>query len=167
MTQKNSLPSLDILFDSPLWAKSRLSARQLTRLVLDVTWDSIPRRPKGVCPALTVILTNDSKIRTLNREYRGKDKPTNVLSFPMFDSMGEIPAGAGDIPLGDIFISFETIRQEAKEQGKSLNNHYTHMLIHGFLHLLGYDHMSESEAKSMESLEIRILKKFSIANPYL
>lgn len=167
MTQKNSPLSIDVLFDSPLWGKSRLSARQLTHHVLNITWDSIPRRPKGICPALTVTLTDDSNIRILNRDYREKDKPTNVLSFPMFEKLSDIPTGAGEIPLGDIFIAFETIRQEALDQGKNLADHYTHMLIHGFLHLLGYDHMTESDANTMESLEIRILKKFSIANPYL
>lgn len=159
--------SIDILFDSPYWAKSRLSARKRIHDVLSVTWKSIPGRPKGITPEVTVTLTDDANIRTYNRDYRNKDKATNVLSFPMFSSLEEIPDGAGSVPIGDIIIAFETIRKEALEQNKSLADHFSHMLIHGFLHLLGHDHMTESEANIMESLEIRILKKFSIANPYV
>ncbi len=159
--------SIDVLFDTPQWAKSRISARKRIQDVLNVTWDSIPKRPRGVCPELTVTLTNDKKIRVLNRDYRQKDKATNVLSFPMFETLSDIPAHAGEVPIGDIIIAFETMKREADEQSKTLENHFTHMLIHGFLHLLGYDHMTDSEANTMESLEIRILKKFSIKNPYV
>lgn len=159
--------SIDILFNSPDWAKSRISARKRIHDVLTVTWDSIPKRPKGITPELTVTLTDDKRIRILNRDYRQKDKATNVLSFPMFDTLDEIPAHAGNLPIGDIIIAFETIEREAIEQNKTLSDHFTHMLIHGFLHLLGYDHMTDSEAKDMESLEIRLLKKFSIGNPYV
>lgn len=167
MTRIVKTLAIDTLFDSPLWAKSRLSARKRIQDVLSVTWESVPKRPKGILPELTVTLTDDAAIQILNRDYRDKDKATNVLSFPMWNSMAEIPNGSGDIPLGDIIIAFETIQREAIEQGKSLADHFTHMLIHGFLHLLGYDHMTESEAKTMESLEIRVLKKFSIGNPYV
>lgn len=127
----------------------------------------IPKRPKGISPELTVTLSHDSKIKILNKHYRAKDKPTNVLSFPMFDDISEIPANAGQVPIGDIIIAFETIKREAIEQNKTLPDHFTHMLIHGFLHLLGYDHMNDKDAKSMESLEIKILKKLGINNPYL
>jgi probable rRNA maturation factor len=167
MTRCNKLLSIDILFESPLWAKSKLSARNRVNDVLSVTWDNLPKRPKGVIPECTVTLSNDSKIRLLNKNYRSKDKPTNVLSFPMFNHMDEIPSHAGAVPIGDIIIAFETIKAEAIEQNKLLSDHFTHMLIHGFLHLLGYDHMNDKEAKSMESLEIKILKKLGIDNPYL
>lgn len=165
-TNKDTL-SIDILFDSPEWAKSKLSARKRIGDVLNLTWGMVPKRPKGIEPELTVTLTNDADIKVLNRDYREKDKPTNVLSFPMWDKMSEIPNGAGAIPLGDIIIAFETIKREAIEQEKTLADHFTHMLIHGFLHLLGYDHMNEKDAKAMESLEIKILKELSISNPYL
>lgn len=161
------LLSIDVIFDSPEWAKSKLSARRRVTSVLDLTWGMVPRKPKNIEPELTVTLTNDKAIKVLNRDYRQKDKPTNVLSFPMWNNMAEIPNGAGTIPLGDIIIAFETIKREAIEQEKTLSDHFTHMLIHGFLHLLGHDHMNETEAAAMESLEIRILKKLSISNPYI
>ncbi len=166
-TNKTAPLLIDLIFDAPEWAKSKLSARKRVREVLDLTWDMVPKRPKGVEPELTVTLTNDQSIKVLNRDYREKDKPTNVLSFPMWDNMAEIPNNAGAIPLGDIIIAFETIKREAIEQEKTLADHFTHMLIHGFLHLLGYDHMNEADATAMESLEIRVLKKLSISNPYV
>jgi len=166
-TNNNNALSIDILFDAPEWAKSKLSARKRIKDVLELTWDNVPKRPKNVHPELTVTLTNDADIKILNRDYRAKDKPTNVLSFPMWDNMSEIPNGAGEIPLGDIIIAFETIAREAVEQEKSLANHFTHMLIHGFLHLLGYDHIIDKDAEKMEALEIKILKKLGIDNPYL
>ena len=159
--------SIDIIFESPHWSKSKLSARKRINDVLTLTWDMIPNRPKGISPELTVTLSHDSKIQILNKHYREKNKPTNVLSFPMFDDISEIPANAGQVPIGDIIIAFETIKREAIEQNKTLPDHFTHMLIHGFLHLLGYDHMNDKDAKSMESLEIKILKKLGINNPYL
>lgn len=166
-TNKTDPLFIDLIFDSPEWAKSKLSARKRVRDVLDLTWSMVPKRPKGIEPELTVTLTNDKSIKILNRDYREKDKPTNVLSFPMWDNMSEIPNGAGAIPLGDIIIAFETIKQESIDQEKTLADHFTHMLIHGFLHLLGYDHMNETDATSMESLEIKILKKLLISNPYV
>ena len=167
-TQRNKSDiAVDVLFDCPDWAKSRISARKRIHDVLNMTWNSIPKRPKGIIPELTVTLTDDKSIRLLNRDYRQKDKATNVLSFPMFETLEDIPSHAGDIPIGDIIIAFETMKREAIEQNKTLPDHFTHMLIHGFLHLLGYDHMNEAEAKHMESLEIRLLKKFSIGNPYV
>ena len=166
-TNKTDPILIDLIFDTPEWAKSKLSARKRVREVIDLTWSMVPKRPKGIKPELTVTLTNDKSIKILNRDYREKDKPTNVLSFPMWNNMAEIPNGAGEIPLGDIIIAFETIKREAIEQEKTLADHFTHMLIHGFLHLLGYDHIKEGDAELMESLEIKILKKLSISNPYV
>ena len=105
---------------------------------------------------VSIVLTNDTHIRTLNRDYRGKDKPTNVLSFPQDE-----PA-----LLGDIIIALETIQREAEEQRKSFDNHFTHMLVHGCLHLMGFDHITDNEAKEMETLEVQILKQLNIKNPY-
>lgn len=106
---------------------------------------------------LSLALVNDADIQALNRDYRHKDKPTNVLSFP-----DEGPAPL----LGDIVLAFETVKREAAEKSISLENHTAHLIIHGFLHLQGYDHETEDEAAEMESLEITALAALNIDNPY-
>jgi len=105
-------------------------------------------------------------IQVLNREYRDKDAPTNVLTFASLDSNDPIPVNA-PYPLGDVILAFQTIDREAREQGKFFKDHFLHMVVHGTLHLLGYDHITEDEANIMESLEIRILEKMNIQNPYM
>lgn len=109
---------------------------------------------------LTLVLSNDAEVRELNHQYRQKDKPTNVLSFPDGTPHGRL------ISLGDIILAYETIAREAAEQGKKLSHHAQHLVVHGVLHLLGYDHEIETEADAMERREIRILSSLSIANPY-
>lgn len=117
---------------------------------------------------ISFLLTDDAGIRDLNMQYREKDKPTNVLSFPQ----NEMAAGDYDeyeseeVVLGDIICALETIEKEAKEQDKSLYHHFCHMIVHGLLHLQGYDHGTEREAEEMEALETEILADFSIPDPY-
>ncbi len=112
---------------------------------------------------ITVRIVEADESQELNHNYRGKDKQTNVLSFPF-----ENPPGLAEpLPiLGDLVICAAVVKQEAAEQSKPLLAHWAHMVIHGSLHLLGYDHIKESEAQQMESLEIEILKQLSISNPY-
>jgi probable rRNA maturation factor len=105
----------------------------------------------------SLLLTNDTHIQQLNKDFRGQDNPTNVLSFP--DDTGNY--------LGDIAIALETIVREAKEQEKDFYHHFIHMLIHGLLHLQGYDHETDIEAEEMEALEIKILADMGIENPYI
>ncbi len=104
---------------------------------------------------LSIAFVDDARIQELNRQFRNKDKPTNVLSFPMDGMM-----------LGDIVLSSETIEREATTQGKMFEHHLTHLIIHGFLHLLGYDHMNEDSASEMEAIEIKALAQMGIDNPY-
>ncbi len=129
----------------------------------DPAWKDIAELHDIMTSALTdehlsILLTNDKNIQQLNKDFRDKDKPTNVLSFPADDD--------GDY-MGDIAVAFETIQREAVEQDKSFNHHFIHMLIHGILHLDGYDHETNEDAEEMEALEIKILADMGIKNPYI
>lgn len=126
--------------------------------------------------ALCVMGCDDARIAELNSEFRAKGKPTNVLSFPAWnrsaDAPGQVPelpeAGDADDPeaLGDIAISYDTCAAEAAGQGKALPNHVTHLVVHGILHLLGYDHIEDADAALMEGLEARILASLGVDDPY-
>ncbi|MGJ5095144.1 rRNA maturation RNase YbeY [Bradyrhizobium oligotrophicum] len=115
---------------------------------------------------IAVMLTDDDGIRTLNSNWRGIDKPTNVLSFPALQPTG--PRGDDDAPrmLGDIAIAYETLRREADEEQKPFDHHLSHLTVHGFLHLIGYDHETDDEAEEMEALEREILAHLGIPDPY-
>ncbi|QIZ75961.1 rRNA maturation RNase YbeY [Ferrimonas lipolytica] len=110
---------------------------------------------------LTIRITDSAESQQLNSDYRGKDKPTNVLSFPF-----EAPPGIELPLLGDLVICAEVVAREAQEQQKALHDHWAHMVIHGCLHLCGYDHIDDDEAEEMESLERDLLAKIAIADPY-
>ena len=112
-------------------------------------------------PELTIRLTDEEESQALNSEYRGKDKPTNVLSFPF-----EIPPGVPLELLGDLIICIGVVEQEAREQAKTTEAHWAHMVIHGCLHLLGYDHIKDDEAEEMEALERDLLASLGYPDPY-
>lgn len=117
----------------------------------------------------SLLFTSDAEVQVLNREWRGKDKPTNVLSFPMFDraSLLALPAEGPPELLGDISLAHETCAREAAEKGVALQAHAAHLIVHGLLHLAGYDHeTSPAEAEAMEALEIKTLALLGIADPY-
>jgi probable rRNA maturation factor len=115
---------------------------------------------------LAVMLTDDAGIRTLNSNWRGIDKPTNVLSFPALQPTG--PGGPDEAPrmLGDIAIAYETTRKEADDEQKPFDHHLSHLAVHGFLHLMGYDHETDDDAEAMEGLEQEILAQLGIPDPY-
>ena len=115
---------------------------------------------------LAVMLTDDAGIRTLNSNWRGIDKPTNVLSFPALPPTGA--GGPDDAPrmLGDIAIAYETTRREADDEQKPFDHHLSHLAVHGFLHLIGYDHETDNDAEAMETLEAEILAQLGIPDPY-
>lgn len=110
---------------------------------------------------VTVVLTDDAEQHELNKQWRGFDKSTNVLSFPQLEPFTPVVGLVGDITLAR-----ETVEAEAAEMGITLEAHFTHLVVHGFLHLLGYDHIEEADAVKMESLETKILARLGIADPY-
>jgi probable rRNA maturation factor len=145
----------DIVVEAGSWPGPRRLKAHVAR-ALEAACRKV-RPPAGA--ELAVTFTDDAHIRVLNRQFRRKDRPTNVLSFP---------AGpAGSALLGDIVIAEETVAREAKEQGISRNDHLIHLIVHGFLHLLGHDHEVEAEAIAMERLETAILCSIGIADPYM
>jgi len=107
------------------------------------------------------VLSDDAEQRQLNKQWRGIDKSTNVLSFPQLAPFAPVVG-----LVGDIILARETLEREAAEMGIAFQAHFTHLVVHGFLHLLGYDHVEDSEAERMESLETRILATLGIADPY-
>lgn len=130
----------------------------------------------------TLLLTDDTSLRRLNRTFRNKDRPTNVLSFPQFEpkalksvirkrNAGKGRPGsetdANPLYLGDIAMAWQTVRTEAARDGKTAIDHATHLMIHGLLHLYGYDHILAAEAERMEALETAIMKDLGLRNPYL
>ena len=119
----------------------------------------------GVPLILGVILTDDAEQRELNRSSRGIDAPTNVLACALSDPASSAPSGLPML-LGDVVLAFETVAREATEQRKNLGDHMAHLVVHGVLHLLGFDHLNEAEAEAMEALEVEILKILGVPDPY-
>jgi probable rRNA maturation factor len=149
---------LDIVVSSPLWKSVRGLRPTLRRAVA-----AAAAQVRLGEAELAIVLTDDAAIRTLNRRWRKRDRPTNVLSFPAPSA----PSGAaGRSLVGDVVIAYETTAREAAAQGKPLKNHVSHLAVHGFLHLLGHDHESEEEAQEMEGLERAILSTLGIPDPF-
>jgi probable rRNA maturation factor len=117
---------------------------------------------------LSVRLTSDDQVRTLNAHWRGKHKPTNVLSFPMAEAyeLNDESFAAKELLLGDIVVAHGVCEREAADKGVSIDLHAAHLIVHGTLHLLGYDHESDTDATDMEAREVRALERLGIANPY-
>ncbi len=145
---------IDVNIQDPSWSEDLDDPDSVIRDAISAIWPLMDEPKIG---ELSLALINDADIQTLNREYRGKDKPTNVLSFPSI--------GPGAI-LGDIVLARETIAREATQSSKTFTHHMTHLVIHGFLHLQGYDHDTDDQAEIMEGLEIRALAALDIDNPY-
>lgn len=172
MTAPMSEPLVDTLIEEPRWEEIDLPAlaEHAARAVL---------ADQGLAPAdfeISLLACDDARIAVLNADFRGKAQPTNVLSWPAAD-LAAATDGAAPAPpkafapglaegLGDIAIAYETCAREALEQGKPLATHVTHLLVHGVLHLLGYDHIRDADACLMEEIEVRILARMGIVNPY-
>lgn len=153
--------AIDIAIDSDGWAPED-ELRGLVGNAVAAAAAELGRKLPEECE-LSLRFTDDAAMRVLNRHWRGKDSPTNVLSFPAYPLVGRDP-----VPplLGDIAIAYETVEREAGLEGKPFDHHLTHLVVHGFLHLAGYDHVDEREAEVMEALERRILSRLAIPDPY-
>ena len=149
--------TVDVVVNSTLWQAAPQAEKIVGRAIAEAA--AAVSRATG---ELAIMLTDDSAIRTLNREWRKKDAATNVLSFPM----PAPPVGGAAMLLGDIVIAYETTAREAETENKPFGDHLAHLAVHGFLHLVGYDHEIDQEADAMESLEAEILSRLGVPNPY-
>jgi probable rRNA maturation factor len=178
-TTGSTTGNLDISFslEAGDWEAAVADVEQLVEAAARAAFEAA-ERPEILdnAPAeMSLVLADDALVQTLNRDYRDKDKPTNVLSFALLDGSDDSDDDTDDvlareegmpILIGDVILAFETVQREAREQGKSIENHLTHLVIHGVLHLLGYDHQSDPDADRMERLETSILARMGIADPY-
>jgi len=157
-TRRASVPSTDIQVQSPLWEAQPLAVQTVR--------DAIAAAAAALSTAdgeVSILLTNDSAIRSLNRDWRGIDKPTNVLSFPT----AKTKASAGTKVLGDIVIAYETLKRDCDDENRVFLHHLAHLSVHGFLHLIGYDHQTDADAEAMEGLESKIMTRMKMPDPHL
>jgi len=160
---------IDVAVSCGGWAQEISGAENLCRRVACAALEGSGHDFGGRDVEISLMLADDALIRGLNQEYRNQDKVTNVLSFSsgaLIFGEGEPVSPAGPVVLGDVAIAFETVRGEARAQEKSLEAHLAHMVVHGVLHLLGFDHEDSSQAEYMEGLEISIIARLGHDNPY-
>jgi probable rRNA maturation factor len=158
---RSTPPVAEVVIEAECW-QAEAAAEAIVLRAIEAAAAAIETDTGGA--ELAVMLTDDDHIRTLNASFRGFDKPTNVLSFP-----APQPAHAGDgVPrtLGDIAIAYQTVRREADDEGKPFAHHLSHLAVHGFLHLVGYDHDNDQDAEAMEAAERAILARLGIPDPY-
>jgi probable rRNA maturation factor len=154
--------AVDVLIESEAWRMLPEAEDIVRRAIACAATSEVAIHQREA--ELSVLLCDDQTITGLNARWLGQEKPTNVLSFPAPPLRGATPAER--VPLGDVAIAYETLAREADEQSKSVSDHLSHLVVHGFLHLLGYDHCVEGEAEQMERLEGSILARIGVANPY-
>ena len=160
MSTIEPVPLIDVIVESPQWTAD---AEDMVRRAL--TQAAVATGTNFTDRTLAVLLTDDAAVRRLNAQWRGIDKPTNVLSFPPAPNAGEPLTAVSS--LGDIAIAYETTAREAKTEEKPFDHHLAHLAVHGFLHLLGYDHDSDDAATTMENFERVILARLGVPDPYL
>jgi len=153
------MPDIDVQIADRAWHDDSEDPQSITRRVAGALNQALGNPLKN--RELTVRFASDEEVRALNAQFRNKDAPTNVLSFPATRMPGQ-----GEGALGDIILARETVVREAAEQGKQVADHTSHLILHGMLHLLGYDHDTDEKAKKMESTERDVLGRLDIADPY-
>ncbi len=155
--------TIDLAVEDERWETALPSLESLVTRAVEAGLAIAPDKPEGEVE-VSVLLADDATVQELNRTWRGKDKPTNVLSFPAAPQPRHAEAA---LPLGDVVLAYETMVRESEEQGKPLQNHLVHLLVHGTLHLVGQDHeRGLVEAEAMEALEIAALATLGIPDPY-
>lgn len=158
---ENKLPEIDFTIDAGNWPDEPLLLQKVYRAIGAAISAADLRYADSA--ELSILLTNDAGVQKLNLQWRNIDKPTNVLSFPADDI--EVGERAGMF-LGDIVMGWDTLAREAKDEGISFDDHFSHLVVHGFLHLFGYDHQNDADAEIMEQIEREALAKLGIADPY-
>lgn len=156
-------PEISVATDAADWTEGLPGAEGICRRAALAAIRHL-RPEAGAEIELSVVLTDDAAIRDLNHSYRGRDQATNVLSFPV--SGAAPPGGGAPTLLGDVVLSYQTVRAEADRQRKRPADHLAHLIVHGTLHLFGYDHEADDQAEAMERLEIAILRGIGISDPY-
>jgi probable rRNA maturation factor len=154
---------------APAWRSHLADPEGVCRRAFAATLDRVPTPPWLARAEIGVLLTDDATVRRLNADHRGEDRATNVLSFPTFEQILEDAPGhllPGPVPLGDVVLALETVRAEAAAEGKPFLDHVRHLLVHGCLHLLGYDHETTQDQTRMEGLECSILEHLGTPDPY-
>lgn len=162
-------PEIAVATPCAQWAEALPAVEdQCQRVVQATLAGSLDALPEGSLDRveISLVLADDAMVQSLNRQYRGQDKTTNVLSFAALDGEEDAPLPDGPLLLGDVVVAFETTAREAAAEGKTLADHLSHLLVHGVLHLLGYDHEVDDEAEEMESQERVVLAGLGIADPY-
>jgi probable rRNA maturation factor len=154
---------IEVMRRAEVWDRSGVSDGALSLAAL-AAFEAARPPHRSSSYEVSIVLTDDAEIRALNRTWRGKDAPTNVLSFPAGEPFGDIPGEP--CPLGDVILGGETVIAEAEAKGISSADHASHLVVHGMLHLLGYDHDGDEEATRMETLETKVLACLGIADPY-
>lgn len=164
-------PDVEVVMEAGAWADHLPEAETLVGTAARAAYaagapDAFDPAPPDLV-ALTVVLADNATVQRLNRDYRAKDKPTNVLSFATLDDEDAPPPPPGEpLFLGDVILAWETVAAEAATQGTPLDHHLFHLVTHGTLHLLGYDHEDDAEAEEMERLEVSVLSAHGIPDPY-
>ena len=166
----NALPDIAVDAPCPEWRAALPDCDALCRDAALAALAAAPVDDSGAVIEIGIRLTDDGEARRLNQRYRGVDAPTNVLSFPMTDCAPGArltpPPSGPPLALGDVVLAFQTIRGEAEAQGKTLADHPGHLVVHGVLHLVGYDHLDDDQAAVMEHIETVVLAELGVANPY-
>lgn len=155
---------VQVLIRTVAWKKALPRVAKTCLVAARAAYAQRRRRPAA---EVSVLLAGDAFVRSLNRNYRGQDKATNVLAFAAQEGDGPEPQPGAAVMLGDVVVAYGTAAREAAREGKSLNDHLSHLVVHGVLHLMGHDHDTDRKARAMERLETKVLAGIGIADPYV